>query len=588
MVSMAIRLQNRFQALSGLNEQGESDQQDRQNTNLPFLKIQLAKKYFKLLQSTHHLEILNRAFRDNQLPPGMTKQVLKLTKFIKPACPNSCTSERVSRMTQNWMKEILKILIEHYETTISSLLNDQEEFDLEAFNKAITWAKTRYKRKFTDSSAVTVRDLVQSIPIGIPPLASSPVIPIISKQKRVSAQILTTQNIAVSDDFESGPGAPRQSDKQVSLSLSLQAILPPDQNNQLVTEPSPVLEGQSANSVSLSLSTQDKQSVEQNSQLVTEVSPSLVGQDKISAIALTSGVDDSHLTRGPSNAQSSEVAPTAVSVRLPSTNVISYCSDFDAISSSPVGSEGTVGTPDSAVISQTVEKRRTRMTVPLSKVIHQTEKMIQSESTSSTRADTVGPSGAPQVFFPTRHTRLDDHNADWTLSTTRPIVFMGDSNLSRIPKFSHSNIQIDSFPGSTFHHLTDLVKAAPVDERVELLVISAGILNCHKYHEPSTTWNQFLDLNRACKSKFPKALIYIAQISYSPLLDQGIIDRVQDFNLRVQSKCRYFLPTLDPLDFQVNARDKIHWLKRTAEIMFDFWLGCLNSLGGKHAQQPLL
>lgn len=88
-----------------------------------------------------------------------------------------------------------------------------------------------------------------------------------------------------------------------------------------------------------------------------------------------------------------------------------------------------------------------------------------------------------------------------------------------------------------------------------------------------------------CKTKFPKALIYIAQISWSPTLDRGIADQVRAFNKRVQARYKHFLPTLDQKDFQVNARDNIHWLKRTAEAMLDFWLGCLNSLGVKHAFQ---
>lgn len=158
--------------------------------------------------------------------------------------------------------------------------------------------------------------------------------------------------------------------------------------------------------------------------------------------------------------------------------------------------------------------------------------------------------------------------------------------MSRILNFSNCNIQINSFPGATFHHLTQIVKEVPVNQQVQLVFLSVGILNCYKLHEPTTIWKQFQNLHRACKAVFPKALIYIAQIMCSHSLDQGVIDRAHGgvidrahgFNSKVENSCHHFLPTLEAQDFQVNARDKIHWLKKTAITMFDFWMGCLNSL----------
>lgn len=118
----------------------------------------------------------------------------------EPVCPHGTTSNRVSNMTNKWMKEILTL-------TISTQLDRTEEFHLEAFNKTINWAKSRYKRKFTNSSIDTAKNVLISEPIGNPPLASSPVIPVISKKQSISAQVIQPQD-KVLELSDSGLSAP--------------------------------------------------------------------------------------------------------------------------------------------------------------------------------------------------------------------------------------------------------------------------------------------------------------------------------------------------------------------------------------------
>lgn len=528
---MTLRLQNRFQVLSE-PEQDESNTRDRQQGKTLSFPTSLAKTYFKLFQTVHHLEILNSAFQNKQLPPGMTKQVIKLTTFIKPACPNSTTRERVSNMTNNWMKEILKILIEHYEQTKSTLLDIREPFHADAFDRATSWAKARYKRKFTNSSVDTVKALLLSDQIGDPPLTSSPVIPIMGRQLSVSANVIGTSSSPVVGPVLE-PFAPQD---------SLGVELGPSENSFRGIEEQPV-------------------------NRTSTTTPPVT--ERVLPLEPNTSIGDG--INGKTGA--GRVTPRVVLNKLPNTNTSVHRVNFDLILSSPIGSNQS-GEPPGVLTNQDPEMSGTGMTGPNVQVDNQTIQP-QSESTSSIRMDPGSPPGGDPTFFPTRHTRQN-----WALTVEKPIIFLGDSNLSRIPKFSNGNIQIDSFPGATFHHLTQIVKEVPVNEQVQLLVISVGILNCYKLHDPITIWKQFQDLHRTCKTIFPKALIYIAQITCSSSLDQGVIDRAHDFNNRVQNKCRHFLPILDAQDFQVNARDKIHWLKKTAIAMFDFWMGCLNSLEG--------
>lgn len=522
---MTLSLHNRFQVLAE-QEQGEPNTQDRESSSFP---LHLAKTYFKVFQTVHHLEILNLALQNKQLPPGMTKQVLKLTKFIKPACPNSTTTERVSNMTNNWMKEILKILIEHYEQTKFNLLEIREPFHAEAFDRATSWAKNRYKRKFTNSSSNTVKDLLQSVPIVYPPLTSSPIIPVTRRHCSTSADIVRALS------SESEPYAPRDS-----------LGVPPGLTDEISSR---VEEEQPANRTLASTPPAIRPAI--------PLEPSIVPTGDGTSAETGTG----------------RATPRVVLKKLPNTNVSVHRVDFDLILSSPTGSNQS-GEPPGVPTNQDPEMSGTGMTGPNVQVDNQTIQP-QSESTSSNRMDAGGPPGGDPTFFPTRHNRNN-----WALVAEKPIIFLGDSNLSRIPKFVNSNIQIDSFPGATFHSLTQIVKDVPRNEQVQVVILSVGILNCLKLHDPITIWKQFQELNRTCKLSFPKALIYIAQITCSLSLDQGVIDRVRDFNKRVQNKCPHSLPVLDEQDFQVNARDKIHWLKKTAVSMFDFWMGCLNSLEG--------
>lgn len=524
---MSVPLRNRYGVLSDLQGEGESGQQVRINdrNRIQTDSFKLTKKYFKLLQATHHSEILNRDFQERQLPPGMTRQVQKLTKFIKPACPTASTTSRVSKMTHSWMKEILKILLEHYDSTISSLLDEPEPFDLEAFEKAIKWAKSRYGRKLTPSSIDTAKNLLQPElrqPTNVPmPLTSSPLIPMVSNQRPIIAEVLHQQDDPLVGTSSSGLGAPQ-----------LASVVVPN-------EPQCHPTGDGVEQVS-----NDVASPQATFQTPEQSAPKKHTQKTKNKLSLSRRRNSVNHTLNSSNSNSSL---------------------------SLVPSEGEGPEPRPA------DKREldieTGMIEPPRRVMTETTVGGQSESTSFPQSNGQGPSGhTPPLFHPTRHTK----GKDWRLNISKPIVILGDSNLSRIPPFPNANIQVNSFPGAAFHHLIDLITPLEPQPDVEVLIISAGIINCLNWNKNLTTWKQFQELFRTCRVRFPQALIYIAQITYSRLLDTNSIECIMDFNRRVQEKCQHSLPPLNEELFRVNTRDKIHWTKKTAERMFQHWLDCLN------------
>lgn len=120
--------------------------------------MELVKKYFKLIQATHHLQILNSALENNTFPIGMTRKVDKLTSFIKPAAPDQIILEKVKAHTNQWMRSNILTLKEHYTNLFGSTFDTLRPFQLEAFEKATRWAYNRFKRKLSPQTIDKVRD----------------------------------------------------------------------------------------------------------------------------------------------------------------------------------------------------------------------------------------------------------------------------------------------------------------------------------------------------------------------------------------------------------------------------------------------
>ena len=88
-----------------------------------------------------------------------------MTSFIKPASPNPTTSEKDKLNTETWIHQNFVILRDHYDAVISSHLLNLPSFQLEAYNRALKWARSRYGRRLTTSSIDTLRAMTMSPPV---------------------------------------------------------------------------------------------------------------------------------------------------------------------------------------------------------------------------------------------------------------------------------------------------------------------------------------------------------------------------------------------------------------------------------------
>ncbi|KAG7999370.1 hypothetical protein GBF38_000026 [Nibea albiflora] len=118
-----------------------------------------SKQYFKLLQAIHHKQIMDTALTTGIFPPGMLRQVTRLTDFIKPSTPTTETRTRIHNNTTQWMHNTLTILQQHYITTIAS--TDTHHHNPTALQIAIGWAKKRYGHRLTEHTISTAIEILQ-------------------------------------------------------------------------------------------------------------------------------------------------------------------------------------------------------------------------------------------------------------------------------------------------------------------------------------------------------------------------------------------------------------------------------------------
>ncbi|XP_059184757.1 mucin-2-like [Centropristis striata] len=119
-----------------------------------------SKLYFKFIQATHHKHIMDTAIITGKFPPGMLRQVTRLTDFIKPSTPTPETRTKIHNNTTLWMHNTITILSEHYSNTLSAI--DTSTYNPIAFQIATGWARKRYGDRLTTGTIQATEVHLQS------------------------------------------------------------------------------------------------------------------------------------------------------------------------------------------------------------------------------------------------------------------------------------------------------------------------------------------------------------------------------------------------------------------------------------------
>ena len=176
--------------------------------------------------------------------------------------------------------------------------------------------------------------------------------------------------------------------------------------------------------------------------------------------------------------------------------------------------------------------------------------------------------------FPTRHPNTCYKHKDWDLSVTGTTVLLGDSNLSRIPAFFESHIQIDSYPGGKFCHVPAIIKDLETQPQVKEILLGFGT-NSRNDHAPTTCE----DIKRAVEkleNTFPKAEIWIPLINFSNNLTPVQKKTLTEINIFIRGHFKH-IQTFNPLLFHTEA-DDVHWTEKTALLIYQHWVRGLNEM----------
>ncbi|XP_041939988.1 mucin-2-like [Alosa sapidissima] len=593
------------------------------------LTRQQSKHYFKLIQVTHHQHIISHALQTGLFPTGMTRQVAKLTQFIKPALPTQHTRTLLNQNTSDWMQHNMDILLEHYNTQLTLLTSTPSPFNTLAFQIASGWARKRYHTRLSPTTLQTVQRLLnpQSSP-HTTPTHPTPPHQTTTPTPRDPPTPTHSSDPSFLTEFPPLPAPTRA------------PTPPPKQDLGVMPHPTLTLTTPSIPSLSTSIDlqqvtftintpdltdtlsdTDDHQHppntthTTQNAQHHTKnppttptpidtspidtlpVSPTLTPPKNRPTIQVTALVTHTYnsqptITQRPNTATTNTTQANHLITHLVPQDITPCLSPPG---STQVGGVDPGQSKPSRVMMSKGNKKANQLTKPNAEPSTSTGVELSGAPTPSPlplhkpsptphstqplsprppllRTPTVPLLSLP-LFSPTYHKWSNNRLQEWHIRPNKPILFIGDSNLARIPPHPYPNIQIDSYPGATANHMNRLLEKTSPQEAVELLVLSVGTNN-REHNAKATTNKQLHKMFKLATKVFPNANIYVPVINFSPSIHPHYKYNLTEINRYITTH----LPHLQPLpaDQFSTTLDHIHWTPEVASKILHFWCTQLN------------
>lgn len=556
------------------------------------LDLKLTKQYFKLLQAIHHAEILAELQIKRSFPPGMMKQVVRLTAFIKPSSPNPTVLELVRENTDHWMDTNMCILVDHYDSVLAAGLQEVGRFDINCFDRAVAWARVRYRRKFTESSVATLQAMLPkanaSEVVGPGKLTMEAFPPLSGVLSPAPSNVVGVGNGSGASGLVKGGVKNRLKRRNSRMPPSIPAL-------ELDLGP------RGGKTISVMAETYSpKPQVLAGDQLTIGLAPGGVEIGKHTQVrqALVNGPERvlySNVVVKCSNtiaslSDSGQEGPGVGGERDPCEVAIGNREGEEQMMISDDKTEFFLNTSLSEPPGRSQFTAAPVSPLPLSSgtspLGRGKSKIVALISAAAYPGVSSSSSSIPVINLPVRrpgsislepvrHPNSTRKILEWELTIRKPIVIIGDSNISRIPGFTDSRVQADSFPGATFHHLKGVVEKLEQHPTVEKVVLSGGLNNCLLKQLALTSWKQLQQLLKVAESKFPNATLYVPIINYSDRLEKQQQSLLDQLNRKILEQCNY-LPEISKLRFHTLPRDPVHWTPETGNTILNFWLDNLN------------
>ncbi|KAK1900737.1 Fructose-16-bisphosphatase class 1 1 [Dissostichus eleginoides] len=183
----------------------------------------------------------------------------------------------------------------------------------------------------------------------------------------------------------------------------------------------------------------------------------------------------------------------------------------------------------------------------------------------------------PPKNLATRHEYLGNKKENWSLTPSREVLVIGDSNISRLPPINDTRIQVDGYPGANLIQAIHLIKyKTPTSTDTKKVLLGFG-LNDRNKNNTSILNNNLNQLLSSARDTFPNATIHIPSINFSVKLPLRAVRNIANLN-KIVEQIPGHVTKLGGSDF-TTGDDLIHWTPNTAKKMRDHWR---SSLGLRH------
>lgn len=584
--------------------------QHKQNTDF----VITTRTIYRYLKATHHLNNVS----SQNVPQAIVKVTNLLTETIKPADLNTETGDRIKANAKEWEHNTIQTLRDHYTVSLQSNLQVLSQLQADSWQKnfdvAVIWARRHYGKKISqvtiDSAYANILNATQSHTQTRSELQSrTSTLPVennrlVEVQDEVTATTpqpqptLDTETLVVPS---ARPPSPTQDWNRIETieetRPSTSTIQLPQRQPRTLREemrPTPT-SGPQQITVTIHRTCQDQEQQTEPPNQEQRTEPPVGGDREEPA---DPGPSSTHLPSlpPPPIPPPSLLSPLSSSSPLHLSN-LSFIPDCPSLDAPTYQVPSELQTPAASTTTPGVLRQEPTTPTPLRIEISDTEVL---EGSILDRSDSViftgrlprynlGPLKQPRVqtklsFTPSaphpaectphRHPRVMNKMSDWSLQVNRKWLIIGDSNLSRIPTQTESNIQIESYPGATFKHAEALLARTTVSKDVERVILSFGINS--KYQKETTTAPELKKAIKMAEIAFPEARILVPIVNHHR--DLSTIERNNLADLNSHIVCHPdSIPQLSKKLFDTEG-DLVHWTEQTAQHMFDHWVAHLNRM----------
>ena len=560
------------------------------------------RSFYTLLQCFHHLSLMLQQSQ-GQVTRAFSKKQQHLDDFIKPACSGPLIKQKISKINQNWVQNVTKHLVEHYESSIQNLLAHISSLGLSDSDIAnsvalvIQQAKSHFGKKL---QASTIQKFKTST------LPNSP-IPNSNSQSKPQTCEVKGHKHPLSNFFPcniSYRGMRFPSLEHIYQYHKARYHDCQHLANRILRAPHAGVAKRLASEIpSLSPFWHKSKNGIMRQLLQVKFNSCKLFRDTLMGLPegchIVHPVPDSHwgvnrhgqgsnffgrllmdLKRANSptnNPKPSRSSPPSSNNTPPSVSTSNRFQLLDTLSNPPCLSSSddwpplSRSSPDNR-LSATPKRRPRSPSSP---------ELSPSSLPKGKRTRFVSPKNSPNTTFHVSPSTIRGPKTLWALpKLTSSTVILGSSNLSRITKSPVSDIQVVSYPGALFNHLRMMFTACKKSfDAPKNLILSVGLNN--RSSKPSVT--SIPELRNMLSSAFrifPHSKILIPKINYSdnlPSVEKRNLDMINraldDMSSRFSNLT--VVKQLDPIKFSTHT-DNIHWTEQTANEMLKFWLSHLN------------